>query len=430
MHHSSGWTLTFYIKFGINPNGEVVGLSEVRENTSTASETGALVAVYQIDGETPVHKVVDLISSMPKIARNEQLGGLISKTMVSILDEEKSLLRVEYPPDLFDLESSGISQLISTISTNFSEVIRIAEVELVDVFLPKEFVTYFPGPRLGVGGIKRALASKGPLLGVVMRTTPDILPATQARIFYDIATSGIDMGVDPQYLTNQEFSPIEARASHFADMIDRVRSETGRKIIYAVNITSRSDKILEFAEKAVENGATALEIDLSSTGFSTLEVLVKDRNLKVPIYVTGVHSASLITSKGSISRKVTVLIARLLGGDVIARRSVSRGNGNVEQLKEIDDVLKRKLEGMHPTMPAACGGVFPGSLEANILTFGQDQILMADEAIFFHPWGIRAGAKALREALDAIMRGEGVLMAAQTHDELKQAIEKWGYGPV
>ena len=88
----------------------------------------------------------------------------------------------------------------------------------------------------------------------------------------------------------------------------------------------------------------------------------------------------------------------------------------------MDDIL--------PAMPVACRGIFPGSLEANILTFGQDQVLMAYEAIFFHPWGIKAGAKALREALDAIMRGEGVLMAAQTYDELKQAIEKCGYGPV
>jgi len=404
-------------------------LREVKRGSSTAPETDNLEVIYRFEGEVPVSKIADFISSTKEMAESKQTGGLISKTTISIVDEENSLLGVEYPLELFDLESNGLPQLISTITTNFFETVRTGKVEIVDIRIPKDLLTYFPGPKLGSEGIKRMLASKGPLLGVVMRTNPDILPATQARIFYDIAISGIDVGADPQYLTNQNFSPIEARTSHFADMIDRVRGETGRKIMYAINITSRCDKILEFAEKAVENGATALEVDVSSAGLSALEMLVKEGDLEVPIYVTGVQEASFLTSKGSISGKTTTLMVRLLGGDLIARRAISRDSYDVEELKGIDDVMRRKLNNVLPAMPAACRGIFPGSLEANILTFGQDQVLMADEAIFFHPWGIQAGAKALREAMDAIMRGEGVLMAAQTHDELKQAIEKWGYGP-
>ncbi len=405
-------------------------MRQVGRGATAASEKGNLVAIYHIDADISVRRVANFISSIQKREGGEQIGSLIFKTKVSIIDEENSLLGIEYPPELFDLESGGFSQLISTIATNFFDIVRVGKIELVDISLPKEFLTYFPGPRLGIEGVKRLLASKGPLLGVIMRTTPGILPAAQARTFYDIALSGIDIGVDPQYLTNQDFSPIEARTSHFADMIDRVRGETGRKIMYAINITSRSDMILELAERSVENGATALEVDISSTGFSALEMLVREGGFEVPIYVTGVSKTSFITSKGSISRKVAALILRLLGGDLIVRDSISRGSKNIEELKGIDEVLKRKMDDILPAMPVACRGIFPGSLEANILTFGQDQVLMADEAIFFHPWGIKAGAKALREAMDAIMRGEGVLMAAQTSDEIKQAIEKWGYGPV
>jgi len=405
-------------------------LKEVRRRSSTASETGNLEVIYRVEGEVPISKIVDFISLTKEMSKSNETGGLVSRTIISFVNEENSLFGIEFPLELFDLESNGLPQLISTITTNFFEVVKIGKVELVDIRIPKDLLTYFPGPKLGGEGIKRMLASKGPLLGVVMRTDPEILPATQARIFYDIAISGIDVGADPQYLTNQNFSPIEARTSHFADMIDRVRGETGRKIMYAINITSRCDKILEFAEKAIENGATALEVDISCTGLSTLEILVKEGGFEVPIYVTGVHEASFITSKGSISGKAIALMIRLLGGDLIARRAISRESYNVEELKGIDGAIRRKIDNVFPAMPAACRGIFPGSLEANILTFGQDQVLMADEAIFFHPWGIQAGAKALREAMDAIMRGEGVLMAAQTHDELKQAIEKWGYGPV
>ena len=393
------------------------------------SKMESLIAIYHVAGEVSVDKVADFISSTSSTTRNEQTVGLTSKVRVSFLDRENSLLGIEYPLELFDPESIGVPQLISTITTNFFEVIKAASIELVDIRLPEGFLKYFPGPRFGIEGIKKAVASKGPLLGVVMRTSPDTLPAAQARIFYEIATSGIDIGMDPQYLTNQEFSPIEARASHFADMIDRVRGETGRKIVYAINITSRCDKILELAERAVDNGATALEIDISSTGFSALETLIRNGGFNVPIYVTGVYGASFVTLRRSIAGKIIAFIVRLLGGDIIARSSVSHNNYSVDELREIDTMLKRKEGDILPAMPAAYGKIFPGSLEANILTFGQDQILVADEAIFSHPWGVQAGARALREAMDAIMRGEGVLMAAQTHDELKQAIEKWGYIP-
>ncbi len=402
-------------------------MKEVKRGSPTTSDS--LKVIYRIQGEVPVNKVADFISSTKEMVKSKETGGLISKTTISFVDEENSLLGVEFYLELFDLESNGIPQLISTITTNFFELVKIGEIELVDMQIPKDLLTYFPGPKLGSEGIKRMLASKGPLLGVVMRTNPEILPATQARIFYDIAISGIDVGADPQYLSNQSFSPIEARTSHFADMIDRVRGETGRRIMYAINITAGCDKIMEFAEKAVENGATALEIDISCTGLSTLEMLNKEGDFGVPIYVTGINEASFITSRGSISGKAMALMVRLLGGDLIARVAISRESYHLEELKGIDEAMRRKLDKLSPAMPAACRGVFPGSLEANILTFGQDQVLMADEAIFFHPWGIQAGAKALREAMDAIMRGEGVLMAAQTHDELKQAIEKWGYGP-
>lgn len=185
---------------------------------------------------------------------------------------------------------------------------------------------------------------------------------------------------------------------------------------------------MDLAEKAVENGATALEIDVSSSGLSSLKKLSSEFGKKVPILATGIFETSYISMRGYVSGRVAALFARLLGADLVVRASVTRGE-DVEGLKSIDNALKTELGKIAPSMPVASGEIYPGNLEANILSLGEDQVLMADEAIFFHPWGIKSGAKALREALDAIIRGEGVLVAAQAHGELKQALEKWGYGP-
>ncbi len=43
-----------------------------------------------------------------------------------------------------------------------------------------------------------------------------------------------------------------------------------------------------------------------------------------------------------------------------------------------------------------------------------------------HPMGYTAGAKAWQQAIDATMQGLPLSEYAQTHEELKSAIEKWG----
>ncbi len=43
-----------------------------------------------------------------------------------------------------------------------------------------------------------------------------------------------------------------------------------------------------------------------------------------------------------------------------------------------------------------------------------------------HPGGTQSGAKALRQAIDAYMDNISVKKYAETHDDLKQALDLWG----
>ncbi|MEM4156628.1 MAG: RuBisCO large subunit C-terminal-like domain-containing protein, partial [Archaeoglobaceae archaeon] len=45
-----------------------------------------------------------------------------------------------------------------------------------------------------------------------------------------------------------------------------------------------------------------------------------------------------------------------------------------------------------------------------------------------HPDGAKAGAIAVRQALDAIMSGVSIEEFAKSHKELARALEKWGFG--
>lgn len=47
--------------------------------------------------------------------------------------------------------------------------------------------------------------------------------------------------------------------------------------------------------------------------------------------------------------------------------------------------------------------------------------------IIGHPDGPRAGATAVRQALEAVSKGIPLNQYAETHKELKRALEKWGF---
>ena len=57
---------------------------------------------------------------------------------------------------------------------------------------------------------------------------------------------------------------------------------------------------------------------------------------------------------------------------------------------------------------------------------GRDIILQAGGGIHGHPDGTRAGAMAMRQAVDAAVLGIPPATYAMDHPELKRALDKWG----
>jgi ribulose-bisphosphate carboxylase large chain len=81
---------------------------------------------------------------------------------------------------------------------------------------------------------------------------------------------------------------------------------------------------------------------------------------------------------------------------------------------------------VRPVFPVASGGLHPGGVASEITSLGRDIILQAGGGIHGHPDGTRAGATAMRQAVDAVMEGISLKEYAVTHPELKKALDKWG----
>jgi ribulose-bisphosphate carboxylase large chain len=77
-------------------------------------------------------------------------------------------------------------------------------------------------------------------------------------------------------------------------------------------------------------------------------------------------------------------------------------------------------------LPVASGGLHPRLVPALMTFFGKDFVIQAGGGIHGHRDGTIAGARAMRQAVDATMNGTRLEEYAKTHTELKTALEMWG----
>jgi ribulose-bisphosphate carboxylase large chain len=68
----------------------------------------------------------------------------------------------------------------------------------------------------------------------------------------------------------------------------------------------------------------------------------------------------------------------------------------------------------------------PRSVPFLVKHLGKDLIIQAGGGVHGHPSGTTAGAKAMRQAVDATLKKISLKEYAKTHVELEEALKKWG----
>jgi 2,3-diketo-5-methylthiopentyl-1-phosphate enolase len=80
---------------------------------------------------------------------------------------------------------------------------------------------------------------------------------------------------------------------------------------------------------------------------------------------------------------------------------------------------------LKPTMPMPSGGITPANVADIVNAVGRDIMIGSGGGIHAHPQGPRAGARALRQAIDAAVQGIKLEEYAKEHEELGVALGVW-----
>ncbi|MCT9096554.1 type III ribulose-bisphosphate carboxylase [Haloarchaeobius sp. HME9146] len=342
--------------------------------------------------------------------------------------EDEGTIMVAYPADLF--EQGSMPQILSCIAGNIMGMKAVDSIRLDDCEWPEQTVSGFPGPQYGSSVATEKLdAGDRPVLATVPK--PKVGLSTKAHV--DIAEQawrgGVDLLKDDENLTDQAFNPFEERVEKSLAKARELTEETGEKKDYLVNITAETDEMIRRAEFVEQQGGGFVMVDVITAGWAAVQTVrehCEDLDLAIHAH-RAMHAAFDRMEHHGVSMRVIAQVARLCGVDHIHTGTAGLGKLANEDTPGINAWLKSDLYGMNDVLPVASGGLHPGVIDALIDALGTDICIQAGGGIHGHPDGTEAGARALRQSVEATMQGVSLEdYAADGHAELQTALEKWG----
>lgn len=397
--------------------------------------TSTCIATYRLfDDKADFHKKAEGIAvgltvgswtDLPEVKKQHMQQHLGQVVSVDVYEdgERYADIRIAYPDVNF---SQDIAALLVTV---FGKLSMDGRTKLIDIEFSEAFANSFSGPKFGTAGVRELLGvpDRPLLMSIFKSVIGHDLPELREQ-FYQQALGGVDLIKDDEILFENPLTPIERRVEVCLQAAEEARRETGQQLLYAVNLTGPVFKLQEQAYKAIKAGANALLFNVLGYGFDALAELASDPNINVPIAAHPAMAGAFYPSPyyGISAPLLLGKLMRLAGADLVLFPSPY---GSVVMPKEenmaVDAALK--AAGPHRTsLSVPSAGIHPGLVPAIVRDFGHDVVVNAGGGIHGHPMGTAAGGQAFRQAIDAVLAGKSLREAAEEHESLRVAIDKWG----
>lgn len=406
-----------YLHLGerIDLDTHVVCKYRVKTSTMSMEEAAAAIATEQSTGTW-----TDLVTLEEDVF--EKYGA-------KVLEIDGDMATIAFPEDDFSIDVGGVPQILSIIAGNLFGLGDLEGVRLEDVVFPRSIIDQFPGPKIGVDGLRKTLERpEKPLVGTIVKPKIGLSPKATADYIMECGRGGLSNSKDDETLVDQSFCPIEDRTVAIAEALDTLKDE-GHHMVHAINISTSGHRIVELAERVQELGASQIMVDVLTAGFAAVQALAEDPSIKLPVHVhRTMHGAMTRNPDHGIAMLPIAKLCRMCGGDAlhIGTLGVGKMRGVCKEDLENRDACLDGSVPYKPVMPVCSGGLHPGMVKKLVDIAGFDSQIQAGGGVAGHPGGVRKGAMAMAQAVDAAYLGVGLEEHARDHPELAAALEKWG----
>jgi ribulose-bisphosphate carboxylase large chain len=323
----------------------------------------------------------------------------------------------------------SLPNLVAAVAGNLFELKQFSGLRLLDLRLPEAFAEANPGPQFGIEGTRRlAGVADRPLIGTIVKPSVGLDPEGTAALVAELCDAGLDFVKDDELQGDGPSCPFEQRARAVMAVIERAADRTGRKLMFAFNLTGEIDEMRRRHDLVLELGGTCVMANLTGVGLSGLLALRRHAALPIHAHRNGWGALTRCPALG-FDYVAWAKLWRLAGADHM------HVNGLRNKFCEPDESVVRSarscLTPMFETKPCTVMPVFSsGQSVAQVwdtyAALGSaDLIFAAGGGIMGHPGGPTAGVTALREAWDAALAGERADLRAARSPELAAALGKF-----
>ncbi len=380
-----------------------------------------------VPGETEALKA----RSAARVEQLEDLGQVAGPSLPGAGQPEaphrRAKLTLSWP-----LGNTGTSlpNILATVAGNLFELNCVAGLRLTDLRFPAALVAASPRPAFGVEGTRRLSGVDGrPLIGTIIKPSIGLTPAETAAMVEMLCAAGIDFIKDDELQADGVVCPFEDRARAVMAVINTHAERTGKKVMYAFNLTGEVDEMRARHDLVLALGGTCVMASANSVGLTGLLALRRHAQLPIHLHRNGWGYLSRHPALG-FEYAAWSKLWRLAGADHM------HVNGLRNKFCESDESsLASALSLMSPLSaadPALTMPVFSSGQSA-LQAFGTwaalqspDLIFAAGGGIMAHVDGPAAGVRSLQDAWGAAMAGLTLEQAVKDSPALAAAVRTYG----
>ena len=326
----------------------------------------------------------------------------------------------------FPLENIGpnLPTMLSTVAGNLFELRQISGLKLVDVEFPDALANQFPGPAFEIEGTRRlADVHDRPIIGTIVKPSVGLTPDATADLVRSLGEAGLDFIKDDELMANPPHSPLAERVDAVMKVINELAEKTGRKLMYAFNISDQLDNMLQHHDTVLNAGGTCVMVSLNSVGHVAVEHLRRQCQLPIHGHRNG---WGMYCRSPALGMEFTAYqkFWRLAGVDHL------HVNGLRNKFCEPDESVVRSIKACltpmfgRRVMPVVSSGQWGGQAPDTYRQTGTlDVMYLAGGGIIGHPQGPAAGVAAIRQAWEAAAQGIELDEYARRHPELQASLD-------
>lgn len=323
----------------------------------------------------------------------------------------------------------SLPNLLATVAGNLFELRQFSGLRLLDLRLPDAFAAANPGPAFGVAGT-RALSgvAQGPLIGTIIKPSVGLSPEDTAALVATLCAAGIDFIKDDELQADGPACPFSDRVRAVMHVIRTHADKTGKRVMYAFNLTGEVDEMRARHDLVLAEGGTCVMASLNSVGLTGLLALRRHTQLPIHAHRNGWGALSRHPALG-FSYVAWSKLWRLAGADHMHVNGIRNKfcENDESSVASAQSLLSPLFAGAPcVAMPVFSSGQTPREAHDTWAALGTaDLIHAAGGGIMAHPRGPAGGVAAFRSAWDAAIAGVPLAQAAANDTALRAALEHY-----